>query len=94
MESYQLKRSNNQKEKKKKKITFFFLNDFKVDQVNVFFGVALSPFSDKKAKSTTKIIIRYLLFDNFGRLTYPNYVFLINNLVMLKYAILVLEQDS
>ena len=54
----------------------------------------MSPFSDKKAKSTTKIIIRYLLFDNFGRLTYPNYVFLINNLVMLKYAILVLEQDS
>ena len=46
-------------------------------------------------ENTTEIIIRQLLFDNFLRLTYPNKVSLNNSLIfMLKYSILVLEQDG
>ena len=39
--------------------------------------------------------MNHLLFDHFPRLTYPNYVPLINSpIFMLKYSILVLEVDG
>ena len=48
-----------------------------------------------KQENATKAIIRHLLFNNFPCLTYPAEVSLINSLIfMLKYSILVLEQDG
>ena len=43
-ESYNLKLSRNHKERIKRKL-HFFLNSFSVDQIDIFFRVALSPFS-------------------------------------------------
>ena len=42
-ESYNLKLSRNHKERIKRKL-HFFLNSFSVDQIDIFFRVALSPF--------------------------------------------------
>ena len=78
----------------KKKITLFLIALVLIKWT--FFLSCFGSFQclDEKRKHY-KTIIRHVLFDNFPSLTYPDYVSLIDSLIfMLKYSILVLEQDG
>ena len=91
-----IKESKKKKKKRKriKRKSHFFLNRFSVDQIDIF-SELLWVLLVTKQENATKTIIRHLLFNNFPCLTYPAEVSLINNLIfMLKYSILVLEQDG
>ena len=71
-----------------------FLNNFSVDQIDVFSELLWVLLVTKK-ENTTKIIIRHLLFNNFPWLTYTDKVSLINSLTfMFKYSSFVLDQDG
>ena len=89
-----IKESKKKKKKRIKRKSHFFLNRFSVDQIDIF-SELLWVLLVTKQENATKTIIRHLLFNNFPCLTYPAEVSLINNLIfMLKYSILVLEQDG
>ena len=54
-------KESKKKKKRIKRKSNFFPNSFSVDQINVFFRVALSPLSDKKRKTLQPLLIFHSL---------------------------------